>query len=139
MSPGLEALDRFVSGAGFLAKKAEIAGTDFDVLLEEIESGPFEENWRRTYDRVEALRGDLPEEDRKRIEDIGKRGYLRTYELTESADLAGCVCDDLELIASALALGVEDSWLNGLWLRYRSGGLPQGQFESVSGRLNDLL
>ena len=141
MNPTLHSLMNFVASARFLAHSGEISELLPDDLLAELESEPFESNWLRIYHAIEALRITAAPSppDAVAIEAIGKQGYLRTYALTNSPDLSGCVCDDLELIASALLFNIEDPWLNGLWSAYRSGGLPRGSVQPVPGHLKDLL
>lgn len=55
---------------------------------------------------------------------IREAAYLRTISRWESPELAACVSDDFGLIADAVALGIEDPWIDGILKKYKAGEIP---------------
>jgi hypothetical protein len=54
-------------------------------------------------------------------------------------EICSYVSDDFGLIATALALGYDDSWLNALWLAYKNGQVPCGGLSPVQGELTSFI
>jgi hypothetical protein len=96
---------------------------------------PFEREWMRVYDDL-ARR--LPDEP-PIVQEIRENVYRSVYDLTENPDVAAYASDDFGLIATAAFLGYEDEWLNGLWVKYRSGAFPAGDVTPVSGKIAALI
>jgi hypothetical protein len=90
---------------------------------------------------VERLRkvNPISKKEMTLIGEIRETAFLCTFNLTQHDDASGDISDDFELIATALVLGVQDPWLNGLWLAYRQGRFPTGAIEPVAGKLDALI
>jgi hypothetical protein len=54
-------------------------------------------------------------------------------------ELASYVSDDFGLIAGAVMTGYDDPWLNGLWMAYKSRGMPMPPVEECRGKLSKLI
>ncbi|MCY7347501.1 MAG: hypothetical protein LH614_14955 [Pyrinomonadaceae bacterium] len=58
------------------------------------------------------------------IEEIRRIAYEKSFEAAKHSELAAYVADDFELIAKSLQSGLDDEWLNSLFLTYLHGSFP---------------
>lgn len=104
--------------------KINFAGLDIDDFLEQRDSEPFDGEWMRVYQAVEALKRDKVVDDTREIE---KKAYIMAYEKSEDDELAGYISDDFGLIANSKLLGYSDEWLEKLISCYANGTIPCGK------------
>lgn len=104
-------------------KTIHLETLDIDDFLEQRECDPFDGEWVRVYQAVEALKKRNAIEDSREIEKIA---YLTVYEKSEDDELAGYISDDFGLIADSKKLGYSDEWLDKLISCYEDAKLPCG-------------
>jgi len=116
---------------------------DLDVFaaLDSRDRSDFDAQWVRVASDVKSLANEFPvaQDDAELVDRIRERAFLTVYSHTCNPDLCGYVSDDFGLIAEAIVLSYQDTWLNGLWLAYKKGVFPHGEIERVSGRLEELI
>ncbi len=87
----------------------------------------------------EISRAGLPSKPRFSYVAICETAFIRVFDLTEHAELAGEISDDFGLIGGTLLTNLEDEWLNALWLEYRAGRFPYRELTPIAGSLKNLL
>ncbi|NQU23182.1 MAG: hypothetical protein HQ567_18035 [Candidatus Nealsonbacteria bacterium] len=114
---------------------------DVETALDKREQPSFEQDWLDAFNFIEAgiQANPLSEDESKLIDAVREIAYKRTYAHTEDPDLCAYVSDDFELVGKALALSLEDTWANALWLSYKSEVFPCGKLKRVRGRLAELV
>lgn len=128
-------LFKFINSDAFL-EKIESNELEYEKILLERESDPFDTDWMNSFEAVEALGLDVSSEMKEKINQIRKQSYLRCYGITKNADLSGYVSDDFELICNG---GDCNSWVRGLFEIYLSGAIPSGKVENSRKNLEELL
>ena len=97
-------------------------------LLDSRDSAPFDTEWCRVYEEIEALKntqsyiGENEEEQDKIIE----KAFMIIEENIES-ELAEYVSEDFGLIYDSLVLNYKDEWLNKLITAYKNKKIPAGE------------
>ncbi len=117
----------------------KLLDVNLDQVLDERETEPFEKEWLRVHQSLAPHRSSLGGDDAALVEKVAEVAYRGTFALSANPEIAGSVSDDFDILALALVSGYEDPWLNALWLSFRSGRLPRGYLEPVSGNLGDLI
>jgi hypothetical protein len=140
MAGTLQDLRAHVAGGGVLGEE-QLAELDYDAVLEQRDSPPFDKEWARVDGVVKSTRRDgrLNEAIWKQIDEIRHAAFVKMGEFAGTHEICNYVSDDFGLIATALALGSEDSWLNALWLAYRKGQIPCGVLSPVQGKLASFI
>lgn len=102
-------------------------GDYLNELLDRRDSAPFDTEWCRVYEEIEALKKARSCEDENKGEQskIREKVFMLIEERTES-ELAGYVSDDFGLIYDSLALDYKDEWLNKLIAVYKDKKIPAG-------------
>ena len=141
MKEALIILRRAIGERRLLSKEA-LAAYDWDSLLDARDSdGVFEAQWMRVSADIDELthtaKGE--KEVQQLAEDIRRESFLAVSRITGQHELASYVSDDFGLIAQAMATGYDDPWLNGLWMAYKTNGLPKPPVKEHPGRLLDLI
>lgn len=94
--------------------------TNWNERLDARDADSFAAHWSDSYKRL----NDRSSEESERVRDIREWAFKETYRMTQNADLAGYVSDDLGLIAKALDNNVEDEFITQLWVAYSQGIFP---------------
>lgn len=131
-------IDRIESGSLLPASLFRIVVDD---VLKQRECPDFAKPWRRLQTKIDKAtrRHTLPVCARQQLATLREVAFIRVYDFTEHADLAGTVSDDFGLIGGALLTAVDDEWLNGLWSEYREHRFPCCNIRPLPGRLCELL
>lgn len=127
-------IDRIQSDQLLIASMFEI---DLDDALDQRDEPAFETPWMDAYKKLPDA--DIPTDLQQLHQQVRQAAFLKTMQLTESPEVAGYVSDDFGLIASSLALDVQDAWVNALWKEYNCGTFPTGELVPVSGKLSELI
>ncbi|APC17383.1 hypothetical protein BLL42_17160 [Pseudomonas frederiksbergensis] len=93
---------------------------DWDAELGSRDSVEFFSAWNASY---ETITSSCPPEDGS-IKEIRESAFKKVYQITKNPDLAGCVSDDLGLIAQAFKNKVDIDFINDLWKAYTQGSFP---------------
>lgn len=104
--------------------KVDFEGFDPDDFLAQRESNPFDGEWMRVYQAIEALKKDHVVDSTREFE---KKAYITVYEKTEADEVAGYIADDFGLIADSKSLGYSDEWLDKLIFCYKNARIPYGK------------
>ena len=97
-------------------------------LLDSRDSAPFDTEWCRVEEEIEALKnprsytGENEEEQGK----VREKVFMLIEENIES-ELAEYVSDDFGLIYDSLVLNYKDEWLNKLIAAYKNKKIPAGE------------
>ncbi len=126
---------------GRLLSPEMFGGLDIDAALDQRDSPEFDEHWMNIYNKVEEESSAEPlgERELSRVERAAEVAYKTSFQNSESPELAGYISDDFDLIAKALLLSFNDSWLNSLLASYCDGRFPKGKLEPVPGQLSAVL
>ena len=103
--------------------KVDFEGFDLDDFLVQRESNPFDGEWMRVYQAVEALKKENVVDSTREFE---KQAYITVFEKTEDDEVAGYIADDFGLIADSKRLGYSDEWLDKLIFCYKNAQIPYG-------------
>ena len=94
--------------------------TDWDAALCARDSFEFDGAWCASYEKVSSS---CPPECAL-VKEIREIAFKKVYQVTENADLAGYVSDDMGLIAQACDSKVEIDFIDNLWKTYVRGAFP---------------
>ena len=119
---------------GVAQAPAFLGGLTVDEALERRRSPEFDEQWMRAYQRVEATGADMTA-----FADVEASVFESLYCIFEGSDFAGCVAEDVGLLHSALAAGIEDAWLSALLSAYARGRFPTGKLVETKDRFAEVL
>ena len=99
-----------------------------DELLDTRDSAPFDTEWCRVDEEIEALKNTQCYTD-KNEEEQGKIREKAFMIIEENIDgeLSEYVSDDFGLIYDSLALNYKDEWLNKLITAYKNKKIPAGE------------
>ncbi len=111
---------------------------DLDLILDERDESVFDSEWIRNYEAINEKKG-ITDHEIEEIDIIREISFKAAYNATESADLAGYISDDFELIAKALILNYNDEWLNALAKEYVEDMIPHGSLKPLQGELYKIL
>ncbi|MDN2710361.1 MULTISPECIES: hypothetical protein [unclassified Janthinobacterium] len=94
--------------------------TDWDEKLDARDSFEFDKAWSVSHETVTSS---CPPEDGS-VREVREAAYKKVYRITENADLAACVSDDMGLIALAFKNKLDVEFINNLWKSYTQGEFP---------------
>jgi len=120
-----------------LIKKEMFKNNDFDKLLDLRDESVFDEAWIKAYNDLEQLKNKIL--DINLINQIRKEIYLKTYDITQSSELAECVSDDFDLIVKAYIIDYNNEWLNAIIICYIEDVFPCGKLEKTKLRIDELI
>lgn len=140
MTPGLALLHKYLL-EGRILKSHMFNSRPLDDILTSRSGEGFSAECQRVFRELEIHTRDIEiqEDELVAVNDVREAAYRTALAFTQSPDLATAVCDDFELFGASLAAGYNDPWLNGVWLAYRAGNIPQEPTERVDGPLEDLI
>lgn len=140
MAGTLQDLKSRLAGDNLLEKK-RFADLDFDAVVDERDTPSFDAEWVRVDRVVRSTKKDerLDAGRWKLIDEIREIAFMKVGKFAGQHEICGYVSDDFGLIATALALGHEDNWLNALWVSYKDGKIPRGKLEPIGGCLAELI
>lgn len=99
-----------------------------DMLLDSRYSAPFDTEWCRAYEEINAFKNsqaytdDMQEEQ----DNLREKVFSMIEEYAES-ELAAYVSDDFGLIYDSLVLNYHDEWINKLIAAYKDKKIPAGK------------
>lgn len=97
-------------------------------LLDSRDIAPFDTEWCRVYDEIEALKNDqnYTDEIEKEQSKVREKAFMIIEQNTQS-ELSDYVSDDFGMIYDSLVLDYEDEWLNKLIETYKNQRIPSGE------------
>ena len=97
-------------------------------LLDSRDSDPFDTEWCRVDEEIEALKNTQSYTDKNEEEQgkIREKAFMIVEENIDG-ELSEYVSDDFGLIYDSLVLNYEDEWLNKLITAYRNKKIPAGE------------
>lgn len=110
---------------------------DVDDLLGMRDDKEFDSEWMRVYDTLNRFK--IEDFEKKKIDDIREKSFLKAYNLSESSDIAGCVSDDFEIICKAYLTCYNDTWVNSLIMSYANGKFPCGRLEKTEYTIKECM
>ena len=119
-----------------------LSAYDWDGLLDARDGDEdFEAHWLRADAEINSRLRNLRVEDelRRLADDIRRESFLAVSRATGQHELASYVSDDFGLITGAVMADYEDPWLNGLWMAYKSRGVPKPPIAEHTGKLSKLI
>lgn len=140
MTPGLALLHKYLL-EGRVLPAPMFRGQPLDDVLNARCLDSFDAECQRIFRELEVHTRsiEIPDDELIAVNDVREAAYRTALSYTQSPEMATAICDDFELLGASLAASYNDPWLNGLWLSYRSGKIPQGNLEYVDGALEDLI
>lgn len=92
------------------------------------DASPFDAQWMRSFALVlDHERDHVPTPDElKALEQLRKTAFSKAAKATGSTELAAYISDDLDLLARAARVELEDDWLVSLHRAYEEGRFPTG-------------
>ena len=113
-----------------------LSGIDYDTydenyingLLDSRDRAPFDTEWCRVYDEIEALKNDrnYTDEIKKEQGKVREKAFIIIEKKTQS-ELSDYVSDDFGMICDSLVLNYKDEWLNKLIEMYKNKRIPSGE------------
>ncbi len=136
----LKKIENLVFG-GEMPSEQALSGNDFDDLLDARDASEFASPWTTAYDATSKLYTEYNslQSEKVRIDKVREHIYKRVYNRTEVSDLASYISDDFDLILKSLLTGIENDWVNSLWLSYKGGDIPSGTLTEHAGALSNLI
>ena len=110
---------------------------DLEELLDMRDDEEFDSEWMRVYDALNEF--EIGDFEKKKIDDIREKSFLKAYNLSESSDIAGCVSDDFEIICKAYLTNYNDMWVNSLIMSYVNGKFPCGRLEKTEYDIKECM
>lgn len=118
----LTAFTHLIHGKGFF--EAIAAGVeDWEILLERREQPAFDDAWGSVFKTLHEMsyRNPMAEAD---IASLREFAFKAMLQLTEDAEVAAYVSDDIGLIADALAKALMSTYCDQLLASYKAGCFP---------------
>ena len=110
---------------------------DVDDLLGMRDDKEFDSEWMRVYDTLNRFKiGDF---EKKKIDNIREKSFLKSYNLSGLGDIASCVSDDFEIICKAYLTNYNDMWVNSLIMSYVNGKFPCGRLEKTEYDIKECM
>jgi len=107
---------------------------DSDSYLNERDKSPFDNNWCDAFELIEQSKIKLSSKEKKLLKDrvavLRETIFKLTIRISHDSELAGYISDDFGLIFDALALNLDDPWIQALLDEYLAGRLPKGSLSS---------
>lgn len=140
MTPGLALLQKFLL-EGRVLRGGMFVKLHVEDVLNQRCMDSFDKEYQRVFRELEAFtrNAQIPEDELTAVNDVREAAYRTALAFSNSPELATAVCDDFELFGASLAAGFNDPWLNGLWMKYRTGLIPHKDVEPVQGELDILI
>lgn len=97
-------------------------------LLDRRDRAPFDTEWCRVYDELEALKNDqnYTDEIEKEQSKVREKAFMIIEQNTQS-ELSDYVSDDFGMIYDSFVLNYKDEWLNKLIKTYKNKRIPNGE------------
>lgn len=105
-------------------KDFDYQSIDADEFLDKRDSKEFESEWLNVYNQID--RNAIPDDIRKKSDELRKEVFLSIDELSGSGELAEYISDDIELLIFADYLKISGSWFEKFIETYEKGELPTG-------------
>jgi hypothetical protein len=112
----LEALEK-----GILLCEEHFKGINLDALLDSRDEAPFDDNWMKSYDSVEALWG---QRNSDCVNTVAEKAYKTAARISALHEASSYISDDFRLMAQVFELNHNDEFINGLLTQYASGHIP---------------
>jgi hypothetical protein len=125
--------------SGQILSPAETNVPNYDDVIGERDSVEFERQWLSQFNALEQRSKDIDFNESEAINGLREAAYKAAFGVTESPDIAAFVSDDFELIGRAIALNVNDPWINGLWINYKNNNIHPNGIVGVAGDLRSLV
>ena len=113
-----------------IAKIEEIdfSNMDIDNLLDNRDQDPFDSEWTRVYQEIEAIKEEksYTDENENYNSNIREKVFSKIYNLSGHDELAEYVSDDFGLIVDSKILEYSDTWLDKLISSYENANIPCG-------------
>lgn len=108
--------------------KIDFSNIDIDMILDNRDNNPFDNEWVRVYNDIEELKTEksYTDEDKKYSSDIREKAFTKIYELSDDGELAEYISDDFGLIADSQIVNYTDIWLENLISCYENATIPSG-------------
>lgn len=99
-----------------------------DELLDSRDIAPFDTEWCRVYEEIEALKNDQNYTDEIENEQskVREKAFMIIEQNTQS-ELSDYVSDDFGMIYDSLVLNYKDEWLDKLIESYKNKRIPGGE------------
>lgn len=110
---------------------------DLDEALDQRDQSDFDTEWVRVNNTVQSM--EIPTEGQGTLDRLREAAFKKTFGTTDNSELAGYVSDDFGLLGAALLVGVDDDWLNAMWLEYWNERFPHGTLSPVEGTLREMI
>lgn len=110
---------------------------DLEELLDMRDDKEFDSEWMRVYDTLNTF--EIGDFDKKTIDNIREKSFLKSYNLSELGDIASCVSDDFEIICKAYLTNYNDMWVNSLIMSYVNGKFPCGRLKKTKYDIKECM
>ncbi|MBO9551030.1 hypothetical protein [Pseudomonas sp.] len=118
----LATFTHLIHGKGFF--EAIAAGVeDWEALLDKRERPAFDNAWGSAFEALREMSYQNPMAEAD-VTSLREFAFKAMFRLTEDADIAAYVCDDIGLIADALVKGLVSSHCDQLLASYKAGIFP---------------
>ena len=89
---------------------------------------PFDVEWTRAFALLGDREGEQPlaPEELQSLKKLREAAYAKAATATNDTEVAAYISDDLDLLARAARMGLEDDWLTSLRRAYDDGRFPTG-------------
>jgi hypothetical protein len=110
---------------------------DIDELLDMRDDEEFDSEWIRVYNILNKAK--IENYEKKKIDNIREKSFLKVYDLLQSSDIASCVSDDFEIICKAYIICYDDVWINSLIMSYINEKFPCGRLERTNYNIKECI
>lgn len=110
---------------------------DIDELLDMRDDKEFDSEWIRVYNVLNKAK--IEHYEKKKIDQIREKSFLKVYDLLQSSDIASCVSDDFEIICKAYVTCYDDVWIHSLIMSYINGKFPCGRLERTNYNIKECI
>ncbi len=110
---------------------------DLEELLDMRDDEEFDSEWMRVYDALNEF--EIGDFEKKKIDNIREKSFLKSYNLSGLGDIASCVSDDFEIICKAYLTNYNDMWVNSLIMSYVNGKFPCGRLEKTEYDIKECM
>ena len=124
----MKSIEEIITGLadGSLIQASAFDGADLDALLDQRDSGDFEDDWICAAEDVQAHWDDFTDANaiEAKIDEVQELAFKKCFEVAEESEISGYVSDDFELLAKASAMALESPYLEQMMKVYSNGGIP---------------
>ena len=110
---------------------------DLEELLDMRDDEEFDSEWMRVYDALNEF--EIGDFEKKKIDNIREKSFLKSYNVSGLGDIASCVSDDFEIICKAYLTNYNDMWVNSLIMSYVNGKFPCGRLEKTEYDIKECM